>query len=276
MKLHITLFKVTLILLLCISFTLIMNSNTHAWNSGINDTQSNTHYWILKSGIDILRRNVGGKISSKEVELLDKWDEFIGRGISFADYNVITNAMFSYGSHFYDPDTGKSFIPTSTAKNRGIHYFEKAGKTYTEEKDYLRAFYYLGLSLHYLTDLTQPLHAANLSGISPRAPLYHAHFEDFAGTRQKYCLVTDNHAYWDYQGKDPGLWLQQTAIDAKKDFPNVFNPKIKRWYWKSSYNHSYTRRWQSKVIPTIEKRLTEAQRIVPGYIHLWFETYVNK
>lgn len=246
-----------------------------AWStSGGNNLDTNTHFWILNSAIDILKKNDGNRVTPQELKLLEEWKEFLGLGISFADYNACLNSAFSYGSHFYDPDTGKSFIPTKTARDMGAYYFYKAGNTY-KEGHALRAFYYLGLSLHYLTDITQPMHAGNLTALSPKVPGYHNKFEDFAATRHKLSKVEDGDAYWDWQGRDPYQWLHNAAVGAKKQLKTIYNKKIIYWYWRSSYNYAYTRRWQDIATPVIQEQLTEAQRIAAGYIHMWFETYVS-
>lgn len=264
-----------LITLLYLTLTLCLISKPcFAWSSARgNNLETNTHFWILSSAIDILKKNEGDRVTPEEVELLEDWKLYLGFGISFADYNTILNSTFSFGSHFYNPDTKKSFIPTKTAIDMGAHYFLKAGRTYKEDRP-LRAFYYLGLSLHYLTDITQPLHAGNITDLNLKAPHYHTKFENFAATRHKFCKVDDGDAYWNWHGKDPYQWIHGAAVDAKKQFKNIYNKETVRWYWKSLYNSSYKRRWQEEAIPIIQERLTAAQRITAGYIHMWFETYV--
>lgn len=262
------------LIMLSITITLCFFPNLgFAWSSsGGNNVNTNTHFWILDSAIDILQQNEGHEVSSNEIMLLNKWKEFLGYGISFADYNAGLNSAFSYGSHFYDPDTGKSFIPTKTAKDMGAHYFYKAGTTYKQNHP-LRAFYYLGLSLHYLTDITQPMHAANLTDFNLKAPLYHSRFERFAASLHKNYKVTDGQGYWDWQKPDPAEWIHVAAKEAKKDISKIYNRDIVYWVWKSSYSYAYTRRWKDAAVPVIEGRLQEAQRITAGYIHLWFKTY---
>lgn len=268
MKYEINLKKLLIITLFIIFSINLTNKNAYAWDA-------DTHKWILLSAVDILKQNEGDRIPSRELVLLNNWLEYVEQGIRLADYKPLLNDVFTYGCHFYDPDTGRSFIPTKTAKTMGIHYFEKAGNTY-KEGHLLRAFYYLGLSLHYLSDLTQPMHAANFTNISVQAPLYHSRFETFAISRHKYCKVADGQGHWGWKGENPGNWIQAAAVDAKKDFPSVYNQEIRGWIWKSLYHPAYTRRWEDVVVPVVEKRLTEAQRILAGYIHLWFETYTSE
>lgn len=84
-----------------------------------------------------------------------------------------------FEAHFYNPTTGKNFRGNQhwTAYSQTIKYF-KLSQHYAQRINYFvnnrktpgaqlykNAGYYLGLSLHFFTDITQPMHAANFTNI---------------------------------------------------------------------------------------------------------------
>lgn len=233
----------------------------------------NSHLWIVSHGIDIMSRS--SVVKSNELTLLNQWRSDLEQGVFDADHMNPYYDNGTYCSHFYDPDTGKTYISLSLAKNAketGAKYFRLAGEAY-QKNDQKQAFYYLGLSLHYLTDLTQPMHASNFTNVS--TPFgYHSKFEDFVDTIKENYKVTDDKGYWNFSST-PEEWLHQTAVQSKKDAPGILNSEIYDWFIKAAVSQYYADKWRSEVTPTAGKRLMEAQRISAGYIHFWFETYVN-
>jgi len=51
---------------------------------------------------------------------------------------------------------------------------------------------------------------------------------------------------------------------------------MKGWFLKAAVSQNSAAKWRAEVTPVTGKRLMEAQRITDGYIHLWFDTYVNQ
>src|SRR5437660_10223779 len=84
-----------------------------------------------------------------------------------APYNDPVAGQATYKSHFYDPDSGENWMHETdpTALTRGRMYFSLARDAYFDG-DMGHAGYLFGLSLHYLTDLSQPMHAGNFTYIS--------------------------------------------------------------------------------------------------------------
>lgn len=232
-----------------------------------------SHLWIVSRGIDILSRS--SMVKSNELTLLNQWRSDLEQGLYDADHVSIYNNYGTFTSHFYDPDTGKTFIQlpgVKHAKETGAKYFHLAGEAY-QKNDQKQAFYYLGLSLHYLTDLAQPMHSTNFTNVN--IPFgFHSKFEDFVDTIKENYRVTDDKGYWNFSSTAEE-WLQQTAIQSKKNAPEILNSEIYDWFTKAAVSQYYADKWRSEVTPTAGKRLIEAQRISAGYIHLWFETYVN-
>ncbi|WP_242222379.1 phospholipase C [Bacillus cereus group sp. BfR-BA-01380] len=234
----------------------------------------NSHLWIVNRAIDIMSRN-HTIVKPNETALLNEWRDDLENGIYSADHEKPYFDNFTFASHFYDPDTQKTYIsPAKQAKETGAKYFKLAGEAY-QNKDMKQAFFYLGLSLHYLGDVTQPMHAANFTNLS--YPMgFHSKYENFVDTIKDNYKVADNNGYWNWKGTNPEDWIHEAAAAAKQDYPGVVNDSTKDWFVKAVTSQEYANKWRAEVTPVTGKRLTEAQRVIAGYIHLWFDTYVNR
>jgi len=132
---------------------------------------------------------------------LDLWtrpvfQQKVHKGLEDADYEsayinptqtsvgVIPINVPTYSSHFWNPSTKKGLVAAhpllqllnprdghKTALTSAEENYLKSRKFYddwklrAQEKDLEQAAYYLGISLHYFTDLTQPMHAANFANL---------------------------------------------------------------------------------------------------------------
>ncbi|PEZ06433.1 phospholipase [Bacillus sp. AFS018417] len=233
-----------------------------------------THLWIVNRAIDIMSRNTT-IVKPNETALLNEWRADLENGIYSADYENPYYDNGTYASHFYDPDTGKTYIPfAKQAKETGTKYFKLAGEAY-QNQDMKQAFFYLGLSLHYLGDVNQPMHAANFTNLS--YPMgFHSKYENFVDTIKDNYIVSDSNGYWNWKGANPEDWIQGSAVAAKQDYPGIVNDTTKDWFVKAAVSQEYADKWRAEVTPVTGKRLMETQRVTAGYIHLWFDTYVNR
>lgn len=161
---------------------------------------------------------------------------------------------FLYCYHFYDPDTGKNFLGGKrTALTEGTRYFGTAKKCakiillklkkgeMVTQKEWENCGYQLGLASHYLTDLIQPMHAANFANIFPTfhwRDWRHSTFEDKAEEiiKADYLKLKDlspfdckdlNTEYF----KGAEYFLKKVATDSKAIFTNkvkkIADSKIK-------------------------------------------------
>ncbi|MFH1456481.1 MAG: zinc dependent phospholipase C family protein [archaeon] len=105
---------------------------------------SKDHIAILKKALRIIRK--------KE---FNQYENYLRRGIIQPD---------KYGktfNHFYDPTSNKGHWYFSNAKIQGTKHFKDAVKLYKKGKK-RKAYFNLGKSLHYLTDLAIPAHSLPL------------------------------------------------------------------------------------------------------------------
>ncbi|MGX5390143.1 phospholipase C [Bacillus thuringiensis] len=234
----------------------------------------NSHLWIVNRAIDIMSRNTT-RVKQDQVVLLNEWRTDLESGIYSADHENPYYDNSTFVSHFYDPDDGSTYIPfAKQAKETGDKYFKLAGESY-KNKDMKQAFFYLGVSLHYLGDVNQPMHAANFTNLSyPQG--FHSKYENFVDTIKDNYKVTDGNGYWNWKGIHPEDWIHGAAVAAKQDFSGIVNNNTKSWFVQAAVSQSYAVKWRAEVTPMTGKRLIEAQRVTAGYIQLWFDTYGNR
>lgn len=143
----------------------------------------------------------------------------VKQGLYEADYKPEYTGTYAgviiYYMHFYDAKTGHSFYPGfENARTECEKYFNRSLFTppETARPELLAQIgYLLGLSLHYLTDVTQPMHAVNFTnGLEYRTfpnipnPLEkrHSAFEGYADS-DRFNLSPGNYGV---DKLDPARW----------------------------------------------------------------------
>jgi hypothetical protein len=162
-----------------------------------------THAWLATSGMEVLAKVLADRVPV--ARLLRLWGDVrflaeVLRGLYEADYEAPYIGVV-YSSHFYDPKTRRTWLPFFPAPNALTECQKYALQAFgllneidwspeADQKTLLRAAYNLGLSLHYFTDLNQPMHAANFCNVIGHdgktfSPLDKRHkgFEDLAEKR---------------------------------------------------------------------------------------------
>ncbi|MEI4801568.1 zinc dependent phospholipase C family protein [Bacillus sp. NPDC077411] len=244
-------------------------------------SDKSTHLWIAKQAIEIMKTESNVETNKQAVDFLNfpQYKDLFSKGLYDADYNSEFNdgglgigGVFKGGwkSHFYDPDTQKNYRGETdpTALTQGKKYFYESGEHF-RNKDYEKAFYYLGVATHYLTDATQPMHAANFTAIDTRAIKYHSAFENYVTTIQNQFAVNTGGNYNDSFTK-PEEWIDYVAKVAKPEIQNITNDNTLKYY-----NSGKEQLWQEMVIPAVQRSLTAAQRNTAGFLNLWFKTFAK-
>ncbi len=212
------------------------------WDAAsVDDETKNTHLWIVSRSLDILRRDPNADVESALVRAMDgphcsaAWR----RGLIDADFLAAHNggamdlaigaspldivvAGATWKGHFYDPDTGLNYKGESetTAYSQALAnaVAAKAAWSTQDDSDSMRsACYALGLSLHFVTDLTQPMHAVNFTSISrPRG--LHSNLESYATS------IQEEHRLEDWSGRPTGSsadFIVTVARRAKALWPET-------------------------------------------------------
>lgn len=238
---------------------------------------SNTHLWLVHQAFDLIRGQspAGQKFYARFRQHQPNFYKTLCIGLLDADKKAPFNNPFlgrvpTWASHFYDPDTGTNWLGQTdpTAVTCGSRYYDLARESYLSG-DVAEAGYYLGLSLHYLTDLTQPMHAANFTWLDSWQFGYHTAFEKYARSilptipivRRYNPLIT---------AATSADFLKAVARRTKDRFyQHVCRPE-----WTQAYNpFAFTDAvWEARVghiLPTI---LTDAVQITAQFTLVWVES----
>lgn len=185
----------------------------HWETASTGDEGNSTHLWIVDHAVAILSRHTDQPSAAAAYERLtdpacqSRWQQ----GLYDADYKapyhdgyfdlypgasewLIALSGATWESHFYDPDTGENYRGKTSpvAKQRALEHAANADAALANG-DVWHGCYELGLSLHYMTDMTQPMHTANFAATDWPLRL-HTHLEGYA------MQVQDRYARSDWSG----------------------------------------------------------------------------
>lgn len=191
------------------------------------DERKSTHLWIVNRGA-ALAGTSAGELGRRVAELVrpftgkngESFHDNLCQGLYDADFKDEYNGPAllgqpTYASHFYDPTTGHGWYRDDlpTAVDLGVIFFYQAADQY--RAGFLdKAGYSLGLALHFLTDLTQPMHSSNFSALS-LPPLYHGVFEELALLVQAPLSAPASYVSADLGG-DPARHLIAAARNSRE------------------------------------------------------------
>jgi len=203
------------------------------WDAeSVDDETQSTHLWIVDRARDLLAARSDGP-AVDVVALLDAADcqPSWHQGLADADFKAAYNggwfdtsvgastaelilAGATWASHFYDPDTGKNYKgqTSPTAYDQALAHLGNARAQLGSNR--ASACYELGLSLHYFTDITQPMHASNYTAKDWPLEL-HSDYESYAMAQQTRFVVTS--------------WSGPTAGDASAQLLAAAHASKPRW-----------------------------------------------
>jgi phospholipase C len=214
-----------------------------------NDEGASTHLFIVNRAIDLLEKRSELPRAKRIVSVMNdaqcrtEWQQ----GLVDADYKAVYNngaadltpdggkaqwlaALPSFKSHFYDPDTELNYkgerFPTARTESR-THVVNWSKERAKSPKG---SCYELGLALHYMTDATQPVHAANFTN-TDRAIALHSHLEHYALDNQNRFVATDE-TMLDFA--EPST--ETALIDGAKIAKNIWGRTLEAVYaayWNS-------------------------------------------
>lgn len=118
---------------------------------------------IAEKGYDVSKNG----ITVDDIELL----------MEYSEKPDIEDVGILFDCHFYDPYTQKNYHGgNSTAKTKFVEYYDKAVDKY-EAGDAESAFKKLGKALHFIQDVNEPHHAANITAVDEGST--HSEFEEY-------------------------------------------------------------------------------------------------
>ena len=237
----------------------------------------NTHLWLAHHAIGLIQNQstASQKFYYRVKTQPSNFYQALCRGLLDADKKAPFNNPFfgrvpTWASHFYDPDSGTNWLghPDPTAVTCGSRYYDLARESYLNG-DFTEAGYYLGLSLHYLTDLTQPMHAANFTWLDSWHFGYHTAFEKYAlGTLATIPIPSHYRPLIDAAAPDD--FLKAVARRTKDRFYRL----ICRPEWTQSYDRLICTEavWQERVGQVVPMILTDALQLTAQYTLAWADS----
>lgn len=214
--------------ILCIlGLCTIMGGTSYAWDGKKDGT--GTHALIAEHGLSMLNKDLSGNESQKikeNIGILNGYLNDLKLGSTYPDYDP--NAYDLYQDHFYDPDTGNNFtIDNSwylsykiydTAETQ-VRKFTALAKHEWKKGNFKEATFLLGQGLHYLGDLNNPYHAANITAVDSPG---HVKYETFVEERkEEYALNTS--------GNDTSSGVYKEAME---------NTSFNKWMMQNSKKHA--------------------------------------
>jgi phospholipase C len=259
------------------------------WDAeSVDDETRSTHLWIVDRALDLLAARSDLPQAAAAVALLDAEDcrPHWHQGLADADFKAAYNqALFdvpvgasttllvlsgaTWESHFYDPDTGRNYKGHSspTGYDRALAHLDGARARLASDR--AGACYELGLSLHYFTDLTQPMHASNYTAADWPIKL-HSDVESYAMGQQARWVATT----WDGPGAgDASTLLLATAHAAKPHWPTLRGAIAAAYGARcgnyNSYWTDHTSCWthDAAVDNELAAELATAQRATASYLY---------
>ncbi|MEO8383110.1 MAG: hypothetical protein ABI779_25865 [Acidobacteriota bacterium] len=196
-----------------------------------------------------------------------------------------------FRNHFYDPDSLRNYSGfPDTALTEGRRYFNLSvhyGMRITQlGKDaplhlYAAAGFYLGLALHFLTDIIQPMHAANFANfVGGRYPIFHpsdkrheefevradavveaGYFNDYPPLKPEDLVVTEKHA---------GELLHGVAQRQKKVFIDWVKPWTDQKFTRRGNQEYFDNVWTlPQAMPALDRSLKGAPKEVARFLNYW-------
>ena len=153
------------------------------WATGSTTNEGkSTHLWIVNRAVAVLGKNQSLPRAQRAYARMmsstcsSRWRA----GLEEADSKVSYNNWYTFKSHFYDPSTGTNYTggTSPVAYNEALSHLATA-RSQIAAGDLQKGCYELGLALHYATDMTMPMHAANFAATDYPLKL-HSNLEDYA------------------------------------------------------------------------------------------------
>jgi len=178
----------------------------------------------------------------------------------------------TWKSHFYDASTGQNYMheTTPTALSNGVAFLQQSLTTLHSTGDLYNGGYFLGLALHYFTDLTQPMHAANYHYLSSFPFGYHTDFEAYTMSVQATVTQPTVTGFQAGSVNDITALYQTTAATFKQKY---FSP-VEQAHMYASWKWSPAT-WQAAVLPLLPRILNDAVSATAQLLYVYLEEVVK-
>jgi phospholipase C len=195
------------------------NSGSAKFTSGgIN----HTHQFLVSNAINCIINDKGQNVAltliNNESEILNYSD--------MPDKDEVT--LIPYAPHFYDPNTGRNYVHgKDTALSRFLSHANNAVTSYNVDRTH--SYEELGRACHFLADLNEPHHTANIIA-SPFST--HTSYEKWADRNRANYIIKNAHNYNAWIDSDFITDCTQNSIwDAKqsRQYISIVNDSEGSW-----------------------------------------------
>ncbi len=254
-----------------------------------------THLRILDGAIQILKSipatDPAHARASEFVNMGKAFHDAVKEGLKEADKDVQYGGKYglhnAYYMHFYDPDTRDTILGQDrNAMTECLRRYHMAAATFEANRAALAdAGFQLGLALHYLTDLTQPMHAAKFANLLPMMwPIFrlddwrHWYFEEYADKRIVPVPAVTADQVRPENWKSPGQLVTAASRFAK----NIFTTKLSQVLYKKLITQPGDKSgyiiidnsWGKEADPIIDEAMPHAYIMAAAFLLYWM-THLN-
>jgi phospholipase C len=242
------------------------------------EVKANTHLWLLFSAASLVEgESPVGKTLYRLIQpwngvLHDDFHDALCRALWDADHRApYTDPVFdlipTWQSHFYDPDTRMNWTghPGPTALSQGSRYFRQSLLAY-RRKEWEAAGYALGLAVHYLSDMTQPMHAANFTWLDSQPWGYHTDFERYTKHILERVGLPCNYRPL-LNETEPAPYIHAAARYSKDNYYG----QIVKSEWTQHYEEADREDavWEARVGAVMPSILHDAVQVTAQFLLLW-------
>lgn len=186
----------------------------HKVDDGSADAQfksggtDHTHQYIVANALQILKNDKGWSVLNDEAYTLltnTDWPDVVGNE---TDY-------MTFSGHFYNPYTGKNWLglTSPTAYARAVNYYNDAVTLY-KSGDIDGAMEKLGRGTHYVSDINEPHHAANLTDITANHSDFESYVDDNRTSFYVYLNTLNSTKYSSAASSSVGTLVYNAAVKA--------------------------------------------------------------
>jgi len=207
-----------------------------AWSSDEDVNVQSTHTILVEQGLNVLFNDLSDvdKNDAEFMAVINKLRDNhmlkFKEGAIAPDFTAQEYMLFQ--DHFYDPYTKSNFTTRTdleigvldfvhdTAESRSREYVGWAVQ-YWEAGDYENAAYYLGMAMHFFTDISMPHHASNALGGTREPFTKHSTFESYIDGKKESFLITttgaktDSAKYTDVLQNDYIADFMRSEVDSR-------------------------------------------------------------
>lgn len=220
-----------------------------------SDGPNDSHEKFANQGLKILANDKG----NEAIEIFNKHKNVL---LEYCDKPDSDEKQYLFAYHFYDPYTGKNFLPgfLNASHITGLTKFQEhmtnAVSSFNNNEDY--SIKELGRAIHFLEDINVPHHSANLIAVFSTHSMYEKHISE------------NNEKFFISKGT---MYEYCSQLDFNSFCTEIFNYCAKNSYsYKDIANTLDSKNWDIAAYGTVPK----AQEAIAALLYRFAQEVTNK